>query len=184
MSKENTVALRYAKALLSSLSNETQYDRAYADLVDLKNTFESSTDLKEVIESPLFNKQSKQAVLTAVLDKAGYSKEVVNISKLLLREERFSLLSLITESYKSVLNDKLLRAVARVEVAEELSSSDKEELEGKLKTLSGKTLEITYVINKELLGGFVAKIGHNIWDYSIKGQLEDMGNKILNMRIG
>ncbi|PCJ19174.1 MAG: ATP synthase F1 subunit delta [Candidatus Cloacimonadota bacterium] len=184
MSKENVVAVRYAQALLSSLSNETQYDFAYTELKDLTSTFENSEDFVRVVESPLFKKKYKMDVLKAILAKAQYSKEISNLALLLLREERFSLIALITKSYKIVLNEKLSRALAKVEVAQELSSSDKTELEGKLKTLSGKTLEVTYVINSELLGGFVAQIDHDIWDYSIKGQLEDMGNKILNMRIG
>lgn len=183
MSKENVVAARYAQALLSSLSTEAQFDQAFSDISDLANTFEESDDLSRVILSPLYKKAVKLKILSALLEKANYLSEVKNLAMLLLKEERFSMIASITASYKEVLNLKLLRAVATVEIAQELSSSNKEELEGKLKALSGKTLEVNYIVNGDLLGGFVAKIGHEIWDYSIKGQLEDMGSKILNMRV-
>lgn len=183
MSKENVVAARYAQALLSSLSSESEFDKAYLDLSELADTFKSSDDFKRVVESPLYKKAVKLKILSALLDKASYSSEVKNLALLLLKEERFSMISAVVASYKEALNLKLLRAEATVEIAQELSSSDKEELEGKLKALSGKTLEVKYVVNADLLGGFVAKIGHQIWDYSIKGQLEDMGSKILNMRV-
>ncbi|MCO4782479.1 MAG: ATP synthase F1 subunit delta [Candidatus Cloacimonetes bacterium] len=183
MSKENVVAVRYAQALLSSLSTETQYDQALSELSDLTTTFAESEDLSRVVESPLYKKAVKLKILSAVLDQAKYTNEVKNLALLLLKEERFSMIAAVAASYKEVLNEKLLRAVATVEIAQELSSTDKEELEGKLKALSGKSLEVSYIINSDLLGGFVAKIGHDIWDYSIKGQLEDMGSKILNMRV-
>jgi F-type H+-transporting ATPase subunit delta len=61
--------------------------------------------------------------------------------------------------------------VAEVKTAHNLNETEKAELRKTLETRVGKKVELRLATDPSLLGGFVAKLGSEIWDASVVGKI-------------
>ena len=64
------------------------------------------------------------------------------------------------------------RAAATIKSAVELPATEKDKLTRQLSTLIGKKIEADVVVDKSLLGGFVATVGNYLVDMSLKSNLD------------
>ena len=65
------LAGRYALALLDIADEKKQLDAVASDLQGLKRAFEESSELREMVRSPLYTRPQKTAAMTAIMDKLG-----------------------------------------------------------------------------------------------------------------
>jgi F-type H+-transporting ATPase subunit delta len=61
-----------------------------------------------------------------------------------------------------------------------LSAADRAELEAKVGKLAGGRIRAKYREDRALLGGAIVKIGSTIYDGSVRGQLQQLKQKLVN----
>jgi len=44
--------------------------------------------------------------------------------------------------------------------------------------LTGRKMRMRYAVNRELLGGLVARVGSTVYDGSVRGQLQALGKRL------
>ena len=165
------VARRYAEALVQMAEAEKNVDATTRDLELVKESIARSRDFLLFLRSPVINKARKRQVLQSVLaDKIQKSTlESLGVIVLKGREE---LLPEIIEQFFSILDDR--RGIVKVDVkaASEFSGDQKHALASKLEQYTRKKVQLAFGIDKQLIGGFVARVGDTVIDGSAKRQLE------------
>jgi len=71
-------------------------------------------------------------------------------------------------------------AEAEVTSAFELNEEDRKQLEAQVAKLAGSKVRIAYLQDKDLLGGAIVKIGSTIYDGSLRGQLQQLKQTLVN----
>jgi F-type H+-transporting ATPase subunit delta len=71
-------------------------------------------------------------------------------------------------------------AEAEITSAHALNDADKAELEAQVAKLTGGRIRATYREDKSLLGGAVVRIGSTVYDGSIRAQLSQLKQRLVN----
>ena len=69
---------------------------------------------------------------------------------------------------------------AKVTSARELTEQEKAELKTNLEKLTGKHVRPTFNIDHRIIGGVVTRIGSTVYDGSVKTQLENLKEQLVN----
>jgi F-type H+-transporting ATPase subunit delta len=162
------------------------YARAFADVVvgskldparllqELRTTgslLAESDPLRRVLENPSIPGERKRAVLDAIAQRLGMTRQARNFIAVLTDHRRLPLFPDIVKQVEQELNDRFGFADAEVSSARLLGDLEKRILEAEIAKLTGRRVRARYEQDVSLLGGAVVKVGSTIYDGSVKGQL-------------
>jgi F-type H+-transporting ATPase subunit delta len=175
------VAERYARALLEvALDKKTDLDRIAKELEGFQALLERERQLQGALADPAIGAAKRAAILEAVLASAKVAPETLNLLRLLARNERVPLVGFVAESFhRLVLEHKQIQP-GEVVSAHPLSSDQKKRLAGQLGQALGKTMELSYRTDPEILGGVVVRVGNRVFDASVTNQLHRFKEKALS----
>jgi F-type H+-transporting ATPase subunit delta len=91
---------------------------------------------------------------------------------LLIEKDREDVLPSIIEAFFQLQDEMLGIVHVRVTTAAELSQQQTEQLKQRFEAYSKKKVFIDQSVDKQLIGGFIARIGDTVFDGSVKQQLE------------
>lgn len=84
----------------------------------------------------------------------------------------------ILDNFARLVSAEIERSKAVVESAAELDSATRASLQSSLNQKYGRTLELEFHVNPELLGGIRVRVGSDVWDGSVKARLEALKNAL------
>ena len=64
--------------------------------------------------------------------------------------------------------------------ARELPAVERKEFEKNLEKLTGKTVNVNYAVNADIIGGVVTRIGSTVYDGSVRTKLENLREELIN----
>ena len=175
-----TIARRYATALADVVVKTGETDTVKAELKTWEQLIASSTDLQNALRSPAIAHANKENLLEGLIAKTKPSKTTSNFLRILLRNSRLTELGYINERFDSVLEERGGTVVAEVKSARELTVDQANELKANLERVTGKQVKLNYSIDPSLIGGVVTQIGSTIYDSSVKTQLENLKEELVN----
>jgi F-type H+-transporting ATPase subunit delta len=146
-------------------------DKFIQDVDVIDSTLDGSKDLRAMLNSPVIRPQSKHNVLTQIFT-AHVSKELMNFLELLIHKGRGDVLHSAITEFRKLVDTKQNVVRAQVKSAIELSADQRQAIQTRLATLTGKTVIPSFSLDPSLKGGFVARIGDTQIDASLKHQLE------------
>jgi F-type H+-transporting ATPase subunit delta len=166
------LADRYARALLEvAIDKKLDLDRLLADVEFADRLLEREKALEGALAAPTIPAAKRLEILEAVLVKTKITPESMNVLRLLVKNDRVSLVPILSESFRRRLLEHRQIQPGEVVSAHPLSSDQKARLAGQLGRALGKTMELTYRIDPALLGGVVVRVGNRIFDASVTTQL-------------
>jgi len=168
-----TYARAFADVVMTA-KNKLDPDHVLRELYGIEALLRQSDPLRRVMENPSIPGDQKRAVLDAIATRLGTTRQVRNFVAVLTDNRRLPLFSEILKQTERELNERQGFAEARVSSARQLSSSEKQLLEARIATLTGKKVRAAYQQDASLLGGAVVQVGSTIYDGSVNGQLERM----------
>jgi len=176
---KNQIAKPYAAALLDIWRSTNTLEYITDDIKNLlENVFENQ-ELIEYFKNPTYNKRTKIAVLTKIVEPLLINENTKKFLNLLIERSRIDILPLIAKKYLNLVTElgkiKLVYIKSAIPLTEEQENSIIEIL--KLK-LNASDIKLFSAIEKNLLGGFEIKIGDNILDFSIKGQIKQLAEQL------
>ncbi|MCU1290679.1 MAG: synthase subcomplex delta subunit [Acidobacteria bacterium] len=175
-----TVARRYAAALADVVLKTGETDVVQSELKTWEEMMNANGDLLIVFRNPAIQQQNKETLLANLIEKTKPSKTTANFLRVLLRNHRLTELGEINKRFASVLAERSGIATAQITSARPLGETEKVELKTNLEKLTGKKVDLTFDINEELIGGVVTKIGSTVYDGSIKTQLQQLKEQLVN----
>ncbi len=84
----------------------------------------------------------------------------------------------ILDSFSRLVANEINGQRALVESATQLTPSIAVDLQISLSKKYGRTLNLEFNVNPELLGGIRVKVGSDVWDGSVKARLEALKNSL------
>lgn len=172
---ESSLSRRYARALFSIGKESDQVDAfgndlaAFAGVLDL-----GGGQLRAVLNNPGLSVPERRGVLKAVLAKLGLAQMVNNFLNLLVDKSRFSIFDGVRSAYLEMADELAGRVRASVTTATALQDADAAQISAVLSKATGRTAIVDYVVDPELIGGIVARVGDTVFDASIRTRLQDM----------
>ena len=168
----NAIARRYAKALVQLGAEEGAVDKFYAELSGFDAVLAAHGELRSVFTNPAFGAEAKRNILQDLIAKLSVSPTVANFLLLLLDKNRLGFLGQILTSY-GTLADELSGVVRPTLVsAMPLGEAKVAEIKGALEKMTGRQVVLKVEVDPALIGGVVTKIGDQLFDGSVRTQLQ------------
>ena len=175
------LAERYARALLDVAIDKSLDAGAIAGELDgMAKLVDEHPTLSEALGSPSIAPERRVAVLGDVLSHGQVSDATRNLLRLLTERERISLVSLVASQYRKLLQEHERIQPGEVKSAVELSEDQRRRLADSLGQALGKTMQLTYSVDRDLLGGVVVRIGNRVYDASVITQLHRFRDQALS----
>jgi F-type H+-transporting ATPase subunit delta len=168
----NTLARRYAKALVQLGSEGGLIDLFRDELTAIDRLFSANPDLKALFSNPAFTAEQKKEIMKELIVKSQCSELVGNFLLLLVDKNRVAFLDQIVHTYETLADEHsgIIRPVIRT--AFELDATQVATIQGALEKKSGKKVIAQVTVDKSLMGGVVTQIGDTAFDSSVKTQLK------------
>ena len=169
---------RYAKQLLSAIDlNEApkviEQFSAVAVLMDRDKGF------RNIMVSPAFSAEETAKVVDHLAKTLGMSEKAAKFLAYISVSGVIVALPQIVSAIKELYLDMKKRSRAVVTTPVEIGAVGREKLAASLKKISGRDVDIEYVMDPSLLGGVSIKVGSTMYDSSIKGQLGLLKDKLI-----
>ncbi len=175
-----TIARRYSVALADVVKDAKETEIVKNELASWGDLFSKNNDLKTVFGNPAITHANKEKVLKSLLARTKPSKTTANFLKVLLQNGRLADLGDINERFASVLDERSGIVSAEITSARELPAKERAEFERSLEKITGKTVNINYAIDKNIIGGVVTRIGSTVYDGSVKTKLENLREQLIS----
>lgn len=175
------VTLRYAQAFADVVA-ASQLDREQVrqQLDDFAGTLAGSRELRELLENPSIDQATKVKVLDAVGGRIGFGRQVRNFLAVLTAHDRMEMLGEVLDAYNAIADRQAGISEAEIISAHPLTNEDKALLEQKAGALAGGKVRASYTQDASLLGGAIIRIGSTLYDGSVKAQLAQLKQKLVN----
>ena len=177
-SVSQAVVAPYAEALMSLAQEQNNLDAIASDVRLIGNTLADSVELTQLFASPLVGENVKKGVIEGV-----FGSQVNAISKsfllLLVDRKRIAFLAEIVKQFQTLLRVIDQVALAEVTSALKLSRAQEDTICDRVKAMTkAKSVELAVTINPDLIGGVIIKVGSQIVDASIRGQLRRLKSSL------
>jgi F-type H+-transporting ATPase subunit delta len=171
MSRDTIVAKRYAKALFELVKGTNQIAQVEEELKQVVDIIRQNSDFEKVLTHPNIDTSKKLELLNNVFS-GKILDSVLNTISLLVERRREDLLSSLLEDYVRIANEALGQAEAIVTTPLALTETESKEIAERFTKISGKKIQVSSVVDPNLLGGLTVRIGDRLYDGSLSGKLE------------
>ena len=175
------LALRYAHAF-ADVAESAHLDlrAAESQLRDFADTVAGSRDLRELLDNPSIERGAKLKVIDAIAARLSLYAQVRNFLAVIVEHRRLAELNDIIAAYREIADKDSGAVEARITTARPLNDSDRAQLEAQVAALAGARVRASYAQDAALLGGAVVEIGSTIYDGSIRAQLQQLKQRMVN----
>ncbi|WBU57709.1 F0F1 ATP synthase subunit delta [Paracoccus sediminicola] len=171
-----SIAGRYAQALFDIVRDAGGMDQLASQVDELGAALDDSSELREMISSPVYTRGQQADGIAAVADKMGLDKPLANTLALMAQNRRLFTLPQFVARLKTLIADERGEVNADVVSATELSDEQKKRLTDTLAEKSGKKVKLNTRVDESLIGGMIVKLGSQMIDTSIRSKLASLQN--------
>ena len=176
--RNDKITQRYVKAL-HSLSLEQNKDiKIKNDLSLIDALIEKNKEFKKIIFSPLVTPKKHQEILKLISKTLKMDQITENFLFLLAFNKRLILLEKILEFYNEISSKRKDMINIDIIIPNKISKQDISSLQNKLKSEVKKKTKINFIQDKNIISGFVVKLGSTMIDFSMKSKLDKIINAL------
>jgi F-type H+-transporting ATPase subunit delta len=165
------VARRYAEGLIEVVVEQKKTEVVAGELEWLRQLTKQSRELLLFLKSPVIDKAKRRSILRLLFE-GKLDAATVRFLDFLAEKGRTSILLDIIDQFFALQDERQGIINVEVRTASDFSTDQTTTLQKKLETYARKRVRITFGLDKQLKGGFVARVGDTVFDGSIKRQLE------------
>ncbi|MEI6857183.1 ATP synthase F1 subunit delta [Psychrilyobacter sp.] len=169
------VGKRYATAIYEIAAGEGKVKEVYETLNSIMETYLENLEFKNLVAHPLISKEKKKSFVKKIFP--DLDEVEMDIVDYLIDKDRLLDIRSIVAEYLKIYYEKNQIVDVEATFALEPSEGQKENLIKKLKTKTGKKINLTVKVDSSIIAGGILKIGDEIIDGSIKRQLETLWKK-------
>ncbi len=174
------IAEPYAEALMSLAKEQNLTQKFGDDAGFLLGLLQSSPDLQAFLANPFVQGESKKAVLRQVAGEQIHSY-ILQILQLLVDRRRIAFLAGICKQYQALLRKLSNTVLADVTSCVALTDAQSKAIIKKVKAMTGASqVELEITTAPDLIGGVIIKVGSQVLDASIRGQLRRISNSLIS----
>ena len=175
---DSRAAIRYAKAILDLAVENKATDAVEKDMRSVTSTISESSELREMLASPVINDAAKKKVLLEIFKESNTLTE--GAITMLVDNKRISMLNEVALKF-IILNEKQKgKDVAYVTTAVPLTPELEKKVLQKVTEITGSTVTLENKIDESIIGGFVLRVGDLQYDASIANKLSSLKREFTN----
>lgn len=169
-----SVAGRYASALFELANEQGQLAQVEGDLSRFQQLMDASTDLRQLVRSPVISGDEQRKALQAVLARAGIGGLVSSFLGTVAGNRRLFAMPDMLKAFRAIAARHRGEVAAEVASAQPLSEDQLTQIKDTLRVQVGKDVQLTTKVDPALLGGLVVKIGSRMIDSSLRTKLNSL----------
>jgi F-type H+-transporting ATPase subunit delta len=177
MALRGAASRRYAESIFAIAKDQNSFDRWLEDVATIRGLF-TNADMRRFLDDPKPTPAAKEETLHKLLD-GKVDPMAVNLAILLVRREHVGIAEYLEREFQRMVNEERNVAVAEVTTAVELAPRDRDLVKQRLEVLAAKTIQLDTRVDKDILGGFVARVGDTLIDASLKTRLANLRQELL-----
>ena len=167
----------YANALFQVVKAEGELDRVEDELYRFGKLLESNYELKQVLSDQAVEADQRKKVLNELLD-GKVSAHTLGLLGFVVEQGRARQLPQILSELSDLAAAARQSVVAEVRSAIPLDDQQKASLAQALSKTTGKKVELKVIVDPEVLGGIVAKVGDTVIDGTVRRRLEQLKEQV------
>lgn len=162
----------YAEALFRVAAAEVELDAVERHLFAFARLLETEPRIREALTDPSLPVENKRALIGDSLGERA-NPLAVNMLAFIVEQGRARELERIVDVLAQVAAETREAAVAEVRSAVPLDEARTRKLAEALSKATGRKIEVRVVVDPDVVGGLVAKVGDEIFDGSIRTRLAE-----------
>ena len=189
--RSDEVVKRYVKALYDLSLEQNKNTKIKEDLFLISELIKKNKEFKKIIFSPLVTPKKHQEILKLISKILKIDEITENFLFLLAFNKRLILLDKIISFYNEISsNFNLGKVDFNIEISSEskdtvkidlilpnkISKKDISDIKNKLKSDVEKKTKINFIEDKNIISGFIVKLGSTMIDFSTKSKLDKIVN--------
>lgn len=152
---------------------QKQLDRVVEDLELLQRTTKESREFLLFLKSPVIKKEKKKEIFSSLFgDRLGPLTS--SFVALLIEKGREDILPQIINQFFALRDERLGIVTVDVKAATELTNDQVNAIRQRFEGITKKKVRVALSLDKQLKGGFLARVGDTVYDGSVRHQLELM----------
>jgi F-type H+-transporting ATPase subunit delta len=172
-----TVARNYAEVLFDIAGRSGQPER-YADLIDaVAAAVQTTPRVQAVLMSPRIPKSEKARFLGAALKSTP--RDFVLWLQALVKRGRQGILREVASEYLALVDEKMNRVRASVTLARQPDEKLRKTIEENLGRQLDKQVIATYLVEPDILGGAIIRVGDRVLDGSVRRRMTKLRRQLL-----
>ncbi|HEX9163280.1 MAG TPA: ATP synthase F1 subunit delta [Thermoanaerobaculia bacterium] len=161
----------YAHAIIDVAGSAQRANTIRAELERFDEARRDSIELQGLYANPGIDLDAKFRITHAIASRLGLSDLTGKVLEVLMRNHRMNDLGDVADALTTMINDELNVAIADVRSAHKLTEQELAQLRKTLEQKFGKRIEVRATTDPSLLGGFVARVGSEVFDASVVGKI-------------
>ena len=174
ISSGDLISERYGSALYDLASEKKCIDSILNDFEVAEKVLKESSELRQVIRSPLVNSDEKLNILLKIFSQSNLHDLTTTFLKVLSDNKRISNLISIILQFKKINSEKRGDITADITSADELSEDEKNNITNQLKNSLGQKLSLNFDVDKDIIGGLIVRVGSKMIDTSILNKINKL----------
>ncbi|MEE9524286.1 MAG: ATP synthase F1 subunit delta [Thermodesulfovibrionales bacterium] len=178
MAKNAKNARKYARTLFQSVKID-DFEDALSQLTLFNEVMNKNRDVHSSLTSPLFSAEEKAKAVDVISDILNINEQMKKYLQYIVVCGMATVLPDILRLSLALYHEKKQKAKATVFSPVQITGDIKRRLKVSLKKITSKDIDVEYVNDPALLGGFIVKVGSTMYDSSIKGQLRLLKDELI-----
>ncbi|HVD96684.1 MAG TPA: ATP synthase F1 subunit delta [Cytophagaceae bacterium] len=174
--QESRAASRYAKSLLQLAQEKNVLDYVVHDMSLFAQVCSENHALVSTLRSPIINHDKKLAILKRLFE-GKVNPLTFSLFEIISRKNREGELPAIAKEFSAQYRE--MKGILSGEVTTPFPITDdlRSQFKGIISQAYGKEVELKEKVNKDIIGGFILKVGDKQIDESVKSKLQRLKNK-------
>ena len=173
---ESRIASRYAKSLLELAKEKNVLDFIVHDMALLAKVCAENPALVNTLQSPIIKNDKKLSILKQLFN-GKVNPLTISVFEIISRKNREGYLADVAESFQAQYRE--MKGILSGTVTTPFAINDdlRNQFKGIVSKAYGKDIELKEKVDKNIIGGFILKVGDSQIDESVKNKLQRLKNK-------
>jgi ATP synthase F1 delta subunit len=168
----------YAEALFEAGKAKGNLDELHEQLDEFADSLRSNRDMQVFFFSPYFSSAEKREGIEKSISDA--EPEFINFLDLLAEKHRMPVIYAIRRAFDELWAKERKRLGVTVTSAVELDPKVVEMVGAEIEKQTGRVVELEAVVDEDVLGGLVLRVGNRVLDASLRAKLERLRKELVS----
>jgi F-type H+-transporting ATPase subunit delta len=170
------IAAVYARSLFEVAQEQDKLDAIREELGQFADALDGNRELQVFFFSPYFSTVEKKDGLDRTVSDAD--PILVNFLKLLIENHRMPVIFRVRRVVDGLWREENKLLPVTVTSAVELDQATVSQIGDRISEQTGRKVELSAVVEPDILGGLVVRVGNSILDASIRNRLEQLRKQV------
>jgi ATP synthase F1 delta subunit len=170
------IATVYARSLFEVAQEKDKLDLVREQLGEFADALDETRELQMFFFSPYFSTAEKQDGLDRAVSDGD--PMVVNFLKLLIENHRTPVIFRVRRNFDTLWEQENRLLPVTVTSAVELDKDTVRQIGDRIAEQTGRKVDLSAVVEPDILGGLVVRVGNSILDASIRNRLDQLRKQV------